>query len=750
MSFIPLNTIYEGDFTIAMGSDVNEYGYGDLSINRNCIIRGTNNSTNSTTASLIVNGGVSIAKTCNIFGDANILNGTTRLTKTQIDTNSGSFTCTGGSGISFIVGNDILYTSTGGSLQLSSGKAVNNAINISTTNVLGGVNINSGTNGRINLTSGSDGFISTSNSGNTSIICNNGLSNFINNTQTNNQNLSIKVLGNTNSKLIIESEGNTDAILVNTTNINGNLQISNNNGLSNGKIVILSGSGGLNLNTNTGGNINVVSQSGSINLTSNTSNVNQNINLSVLGNTNSSINLSSSGINNAIILASTNTSGNIFISQTNGSIGKVDISTGSGGFIVNTANNGPINLFANSAVSSIINNTTLDNQNMIMSLTGNTNSKINLLSTGKLFDAIRIETVFNTGGILISANGLLTLSSNNTVNIATNIPGIPVNIGSSNSVTTINGDLNVKGTSTTINSVSLTIDDNITLLNNAPSGSFDAGLAIKRYQTPNDTGSGDVVIDTPEETGTILNGSNTSSTIHLSSGSSSVDDYYKDWWIRVFSGTGSLQVRKIKSYNGSTKIATIYITGELTNVIPNEGLTLSVILDTTSQYYLYNCSYVMNIWDETANEFAFVCSKNNPTDKVTINHYSNLHVKQLICDSIVNNTNNGLTADSFVLITLSNTINIPQVITLPQKYGVYQLMIQPLTATNSWNGIIVISRINDVSTSGIANKIISSKGAHNQQVHIIWNADSFPMLFYSSLPVGLSGSTVFKVKIISV
>jgi len=750
MSFISLGTIYEGDLTVAMSSDVNEYGFGDLSVNRNCIIRGTNNSSNSTTASFIVNGGMSIVKTCNIFGDLNILNGTTRLTKTQIDTTTSPFTCTGGSGISFVVGNDMILNSTGGSLQLSSGKAVSNAINLSSTNALGGINVSSGTNGKINLISGSDGFISTSNSGNTSMVCNNGLLNILSNTQINNQNLSIKLLGNTNSKLIIESEGNTDAILVNTTNVNGNLQISNNNGLGNGKVDVLTGSGGFNLNTNTGGNVNVVSQSAAINLTSNTSNANQNINLSLLGNTNSTINLISSGINNAISLLTTNTSGNIFIAQTTNSIGKVDIFTGSGGFMVNTSNNGLINLTANSAVSSLINNTTLNNQDMTLSLTGNTNSKINLISTGKLFDAIRIETTSNTGGILISSNGILNLSSNNTVNIATNIPGIPVNIGSTNSVTTINGNLNVKGTSTTINSVSLTIDDNITLLNNAPSGSFDAGVAIKRFQTPNNTGSGDVVLDIPEETGTVSNGSNSSSTVHLSPSSSSIDNYYQNWWIRVFSGTGSLQVRKIKSYNGSTRIATIYITGELTNVVPNEGLDLSVILDPTSQYNLYNCSYVMNIWDETANEFAFVCSKDNPTDKVTINHYTNLHVKQLICESIVNNVNNGLTADTFVLITLDNTQNIPQTIFLPKKYGVYQLMIQPLDAFNSWNGILQVSRISDISTSGIVNRTISSKGAHNEQVHAIWNADSFPTLHYSALPIGLSGSTVFKVKIISV
>ena len=750
MSFFN-GAIFEGDFTIDISRDINEYGYGDLSVNRNCIIRGTDLSTNSTSASLVLKGGASIAKNLNIYGDIGVLSGTSRLTKTQIDTTIASFTCTGGNGVSFVVGSDIIFNSTGGSLQLASGKAVSNAINLSATNTLGGVNIASGSNGIIALTSGSGGVVSTSNSGNTLINSNNGLLNLACNTQFDNQNLSISLTGNTNSKLILDSSGNgSNALTFNTSNQNGSTIISNNSGLGNGSTSILTGSGGFILNTNTGGNVNITSQSGGINLNSKSVNSSQNINLLLTGTTDSSVILSSSGINNAIVLNSTSSSGNISILQTNNSIGKVNIFTGSGGFIVNTANTGRFDMSANGSVSLLTNNTTNDNQNMNLSVLGNTNSKINLLSQGNGLDSIRIETTQNTGGILISALGQLNLSSNNTVNIANSVMGIPVNIGSSNSVTTINGDLHVKGTSTTINSMTLTVDDNITLLNNAPSGSSDAGLAIKRFQPANNTGSGDVVLDNPEVNGYISNGSNSASTIHLSPGSSSVDDYYKNYWIRIISGTGALQVRKIKSYNGSTKVATIYVTGEANDVTPVEGLDLAVILDNTSQYNLYNCEYVMNIWDETINEFAFICSSTNPTSKVTINHYADLHVKQLTCDSLINKTVNGLTSDTLIIITLDNTTNIPQTINLPKNYGVFTLMIEPLTSTNSCNAVFTISRIDSVSNSGVSPRIVTSKGTHNEQLKVIWDANVLPTLSFNPLPIGLSGSTLFKVKIISI
>ena len=62
----PLATIFHGDITLEQGSDVTQFGWGDININRKCIISGTENSTCNTDGSLIIAGGVGITKTLNV------------------------------------------------------------------------------------------------------------------------------------------------------------------------------------------------------------------------------------------------------------------------------------------------------------------------------------------------------------------------------------------------------------------------------------------------------------------------------------------------------------------------------------------------------------------------------------------------------------------------------------------------------------------------------------------------------------
>src|SRR6266446_2123617 len=58
-----------------------------------------------------------------------------------------------------------------------------------------------------------------------------------------------------------------------------------------------------------------------------------------------------------------------------------------------------------------------------------------------------------------------------------------------------------------------------------------------------------------DESGTAQAG--TANTITLASGSSSIDDDYKDLYVSITSGTGSGQIRLISGYVGSTKVATV-------------------------------------------------------------------------------------------------------------------------------------------------------------------------------------------------
>jgi hypothetical protein len=159
--------------------------------------------------------------------------------------------------------------------------------------------------------------------------------------------------------------------------------------------------------------------------------------------------------------------------------------------------------------------------------------------------------------------------------------------------TIFSGNVSIMGTTTSIHSTEVILDDNFLLLNAGPSGSFDSGIFIQRYQTENNDSIGDVVADNPYNEDTIpLQSGLTKMQIKLSSSASNQDDYYIGWWIEVNSGFGANQVRKIVGYTGSSRIATIL----------SEWTTSPANGDHVS---LYNKPYVGMIYNEIHDRFEF-------------------------------------------------------------------------------------------------------------------------------------------------
>ena len=725
---VPLSTIFQGDVTLQEGSDVSLFGFGDLNVKRNVIINGIQNSISNTDGALVVAGGVGISKTLNVNENLNVLYGTTSLTKTFIDTSNGVFNVSGGNGINVSVGNTI------------------NLNTINTLNIFGNTSVNiQSTNGSINTLS-------------KMLNINTNESLFNVNTSQGNQNMVFSLNGNTNSQILLTSSGTQDAIRINTTNTQGNINISNNEGLGGGSINVLSGNGGIKLISNTLGNINLKSQSGNVNIDVDSAQSGNNLNISMNNKTDSAIIIKSDGNNftqDAIQIKTNNTNGNITLSQIVNSLGSTNIFPGSGGLNVTTQTGGAISLNAYSSLSNFTNYTTADNQNLVLSVQGNTLSKVDIKSSGRGVDSVSLSTT-NSGGILINSSDIVQIESNNKVSgvsIATQNQMTPVYIGTNNSTTTIYGNLDVKGTTTTIESNVVTITDNIIVVNNAPSGTSDGGLAVKRYQYSNDTRQGDVIKDVPESPGTVQDNFNTLTTIHLDSNASNIDGFYNDWWILVTSGTGANQVRKIKTYDANTKVATIYSTlDQNAKVFPIEGLDLSTVLDSTSEYALYPCHYTVMLWDESLDEFSFVCSSKNPIEQTEIVHYSDIHVNNIKSNDIICNNINGATADYSLIVTLDNSNFIPVEIPLQKMYGVFTLHIRPLHSneTDRCHAIFNIGRIDKTGLPGTVVRIISAKGAYQDQLDIQWSADSNPKLFYRQKPDGLSGFTDFKIKVSTV
>jgi hypothetical protein len=770
----PLATVFGGDLTLEQGSDVSQFGYGDLNVNRYVTVYGTADSTGAiSVGSFIVDGGARVGKSLHVMKDAYVLYGATRLTETHIDTTDGPTTVTGGNRVDISVGAASQFVTTGGNLSLMSlnnslrlygGLNAINAVDIQARDNAGGISLLSGSVGGISVVGGSGGISGFVSSGNMSLIANNGSGNFTINTISSNQNLDIVLAGESDSQLNIMSSGTNivnTALVINTTNTAGSIIIANNStGNGFGSMSQFVGSGGLYVTTNTGGTISYTSRGAGSQYNVDSSGQDQNLVLALNGDSDSSLVIRSSGTNvsnRAILIETTNQDGDIFVTQPDLSSGEIKFYTGTGGFRSTTQTGGSTVMTTYGATSTYTNATTADEQHLYVSVTGDTNSKVIISSTGKTGDAVRIETTNGTGGIFVNSVGCVQLEStdnNNGVKIATANSGIPVKIGTTNSTTTIMGNLDVKGVTSTIESTIVTIDDNIIVVNNAPAGTSDGGLAVKRYQLANDIGAGDVVLDTPEEAGTVQNGGNTALTVSLDVTASSVNDYYNGYWIKITSGTGMNQVRRIRSYDGSQKIATIYSTedqmGLLGNPSPIEGLDFLTVPDTTSTYALYPCHYVMSIWDESRDEFAFVCSNRNPSDETTISHYSNLHVNDLQANAIYASTFNGSVADITTTVNLNDSNTVPAVITaFPNNYGVYLVFVRPVTATTRAYAIFVIGRVNVSSTPGTVNRILGVQGAQYDKIDIQWRANEYPELYYRPRPIGGSGTTMYKIKIVS-
>lgn len=814
-------TLFQGDVTLETPdslSGIDNFGWGDLTVGRQINILGTIGSDNITTGSLIVAGGTSIAKNTRIGTTLDVA-GTTRLNELFVDTTLGATNVTGSNGVLISVGAASQFISTGGSLTLSSstniisisgGANTRGAVQISSSAPDGGIAMYSGTSGsgRIEMFSGLGGIYLDSRA-NFNLLGRYTPSDITLLTNSDSQNLTISVAGATNSSLILQAQGtsSTSAMIYRTTNPVGGMTFSNVTSGS-GSINFYTGSGGINietnptartsistgslgfsLNTQTGGGFMTTVYGANSNLTNITMDDNQNITLSIQNETDSGIILSSQGIGNrSIVLETLSTSGNILITNsTNGNTSKIGIMTGSGGlqisnhtsggtnittgslgFNVNTYTTGQINLTCYGATSSFLNKTITNGQNMTIGIENATDSQLILKGEGTDPNSA-INILSTNGGTKIQANGIVSLQTMNTsatggIRIATDTLNVPVNIGHPSSLTTINGnaivtgDLTVSGTTTTINTETMTVEDNIVVVNSAPAGVSDGGLAVKRYQTfvdyyPTEGIGGEIVNGTPKEAGTAAGGSTTTITLNL--GSSNIVDYYADWWIKLTGGLGAGQIRKIKSYDPITKIATIYSGADevASPQIPPTGKDFTQAPGNDTVYNLYSCSYAMALWKETNKEWSFMCSPKDTGSQIAPSGYSNVHMGNLVVDgNIQTSTINGMQSDIFTTVTLNDFDSNAAEINVPLNYGIYILMIRPATNTTRPYAIFMVGRTDDPSYAGTAVRIVSVRGTDNRnsQLDVSWSANGKPIVYYRPHPNESGLTTTYNIKITTI
>ncbi len=496
-------------------------------------------------------------------------------------------------------------------------------------------------------------------------------------------------------------------------------------------------------------------------------------------------------VGNKAIIGITNT-----ISSINASTGNLIVN---GGLAV--GENIYINKNLNVIEQTILGRTTINN----LFLVSNTSSSI--ISSGSIIlssDSSGTLITSTLGNINISgkdvisnsltstsiySNNLLSLESTTGINIGTlNNTPIPVVIGSLGSDTTIRGNLNVKGTTTTYDSTVMTIKDNFIQVNNQPTtnSTVDGGLAIKRFQPANENVisslSGEIINDTPAITGIVVNWTTGNNNLIINTTSSSLNttiDYYKGYWVKLtYNSIG--WVRRVKSSVTSNTGGnlTLYTTSDQTNLlgnpVPTEGLNLPTsgsfafptfpVTSGNISLDMYGSHWILSMWDESNKEYAIV-SSNNVLDEapanysnVSINDYSNFHANRLTGKDIITNTVNGSVADVQFLVTLSNNTtpvtlttigSTPTTFTL-SNYGSYLISVKPTTTTDtSPFAIFSGARRNKSTACGNINRIASVVGENNEMLDMDWPANSYPRLKYTITP-GTIGNVQFSVKVTSV
>jgi hypothetical protein len=196
------------------------------------------------------------------------------------------------------------------------------------------------------------------------------------------------------------------------------------------------------------------------------------------------------------------------------------------------------------------------------------------------------------------------------------------------------------------------INDNLPIIgynNENTVASRDVGLLYQRYQVSNDSGSGDIVngATPPQFIDSIPNQSTISnlSQIKFSNLTNSTDGYYVGWWIKIVSGSNTNQVRKITSYTGAQRIATL--DAPFTSQNPNNGTTVN----------FFSNSYVVSYYDETNDTFAFGYTHSKPVNGIIDNNdNANLRVKSLYSTDTTVSTN-ASSGSVYLLggISISNT-----------------------------------------------------------------------------------------------
>lgn len=805
----------------------------------------------------------------------------------QMDAAASSFLTVTGAG-------DLKLNTTAGRTVIEAGLAGSNSITMTTTNAAGGIDIDAGTGGFDVLATG----------GGFSIDAQNTASNLSLATNANAQDLTIALTGTSDSSILISSTGTgADAIKITSSDTTGGLDIDA--GTSG---IAVDTTGGISLDSAGSSNftvtgafdltakstlgsvvieageavvdaiqINATDIAGGIHIDAGTGGIDVDTTGGFRVDTQATSYITLTGTD---ALTVSNTAGQLILQSAKAAVdavriygsnaaGGIDIDSGTGG--IDISSQGLVSIDAVGVSSNFSLAASGASQNLTLSLTGANSSSLQVLSSStNATDAITINA--SAGGINIDATGSINLDTtdvSNGVSIATSTAGVPVTIGTSSSTTIISGNLTVSGTTTTVNTETLLVEDNIIVVNSG-GGELgnDAGMVVRRYQTPGVT-NGDVSLDTGVGvvSSTLQSGSGTSNswttagtsitftvvnsgtfvigmsiagtnivgtpvilsftsgtggsgtvavlsvdqgiqtqtntitgtiaaatigpdTLRLNSTASSVDDYYNGMWVKITSGTQVGKIRRIKTYIGSNRLATLYMTADNVSGF-TDGLDIGGTASLNGDgYSIYNSPYVGSFYDESSDKWVLAFTNLAPDplsiagpSTVIIQRYASFESGSIVINangdpatSTLNvnyinettfdqgvtiegvNINNGLIGGASPDVTeivelLDNATTAVSITT--STSGSYMILVDAVQSASGagsflrqGNGAFSVFAVASSGVGGAINRLASSKASGNERVDATWNTGETVKLQHKPARTGGTGTLVpYRVKI---
>lgn len=325
------------------------------------------------------------------------------------------------------------------------------------------------------------------------------------------------------------------------------------------------------------------------------------------------------------------------------------------------------------------------------------------------------QTVHNGGADI---NGTADVSDTLTVSKASGT-GLSVTADATVGGTLTCNGLLVTGTTTTVNTASLTIADPIIEVNSTPLVGSDSGIVFNRFKD-------NVASDTPVHTTTPASAPGSGATaVTLATEHSASYDYTGG--VLQLSESGNNEYFAVLTYVPATKVATV-------------DTATAFAFTTAATVTLYDRPRAAFVFDESNDRFKATFTQSKAADSgIVTTQLASLEVDSIVASNV---TFSGLSTTT-VNVPGNTTSSAPVAISGLATRGSYTLYVVDQNAAGC-AATIQISKGQATDSDGVVFAVTSSPATAGEAVNVVWPASAAPSLFFD--PAGDATGRVLTVR----